>query len=141
MPLKAIPMKCHEFVSAKILNQLFKKELELGELDFLDNKSLLIEVRDIDFSVQFHMQNQVFIEPNKFSLVDLIMSGDCKDFLALINQQEDPDTLFFQRKLRLSGETELGLYLKNFLDASMYDNHKLPQSLQNILLKLGILLQ
>lgn len=30
----------------------------------------------------------------------------------------DADTLFFQRRLRISGDTELGLIVKNWLDAS-----------------------
>ncbi len=33
-------------------------------------------------------------------------------FLSLV-----PIILFFQRRLRMAGDTELGLYLKNFLDA------------------------
>ena len=31
-------------------------------------------------------------------------------------QMIDPDTLFFQRKLLVTGNTELGLQVKNFLD-------------------------
>jgi predicted lipid carrier protein YhbT len=37
--------------------------------------------------------------------------------LLLATRREDPDTLFFNRRLRLSGNTELGLYVKNFLDS------------------------
>ena len=37
------------------------------------------------------------------------------DRLLLITGREDPDTLFFQRRLRMQGDTELGVYLKNFL--------------------------
>lgn len=32
-------------------------------------------------------------------------------------RKEDPDTLFFQRRLRIEGDTELGLYVKNLMDA------------------------
>jgi predicted lipid carrier protein YhbT len=35
----------------------------------------------------------------------------------LATRREDPDTLFFNRRLRLGGSTELGLYAKNFLDS------------------------
>jgi len=38
-------------------------------------------------------------------------------FLALALRREDPDTLFFSRRLVLEGDTELGLALKNALDA------------------------
>jgi predicted lipid carrier protein YhbT len=38
------------------------------------------------------------------------------DYLTLISRREDADTLFFQRRLKMEGDTELGLYVKNLLD-------------------------
>ena len=38
-------------------------------------------------------------------------------FLQLVARQEDPDTLFFNRELLIEGDTELGLVVKNMLDA------------------------
>jgi len=32
-------------------------------------------------------------------------------------REEDPDTLFFNRKLVIEGDTELGLIVKNLLDS------------------------
>ena len=32
-------------------------------------------------------------------------------------REEDPDTLFFNRKLVIEGDTELGLVVKNLLDS------------------------
>jgi predicted lipid carrier protein YhbT len=32
-------------------------------------------------------------------------------------REEDPDTLFFNRKLIIEGDTELGLIVKNLLDS------------------------
>jgi predicted lipid carrier protein YhbT len=37
--------------------------------------------------------------------------------VALALRREDPDTLFFSRRLVLEGDTELGLVVKNALDA------------------------
>jgi predicted lipid carrier protein YhbT len=48
---------------------------------------------------------------------DVLIEGSCGDLLLLASQREDPDSLFFSRRLRLQGDTELGLHLKNFLDA------------------------
>lgn len=39
------------------------------------------------------------------------------DFLALALRREDPDSLFFTRRLVVEGDTETGLALKNALDA------------------------
>jgi predicted lipid carrier protein YhbT len=35
----------------------------------------------------------------------------------MVSRQEDPDTLFFNRSLSIEGDTELGLRVKNMLDA------------------------
>jgi predicted lipid carrier protein YhbT len=37
--------------------------------------------------------------------------------VLLARRQEDPDTLFFSRRLSMEGDTELGLLVKNTLDA------------------------
>ena len=39
------------------------------------------------------------------------------DFLRMMLCEEDPDTLFFKRKLQIEGDTELGLITKNLLDS------------------------
>ena len=35
----------------------------------------------------------------------------------MMMREEDPDTLFFNRKLQIEGDTELGLITKNLLDS------------------------
>lgn len=52
---------------------------------------------------------------------DVTMRGSLRDFAALALRREDPDTLFFQRRLTVEGETETGLHLKNLLDGWEYD--------------------
>ena len=48
---------------------------------------------------------------------DLKISASAHDFMLLARRQEDPDTLFFSRRLSMEGDTELGLLVKNTLDA------------------------
>ena len=48
---------------------------------------------------------------------DLTVSATARDFLLLLSRREDPDTLFFSRRLVSEGDTELGLTVKNLLDA------------------------
>jgi len=42
--------------------------------------------------------------------------GSATDLLLLASRLEDADTLFFQRRLQLVGDTELGLQVRNLLD-------------------------
>lgn len=50
-------------------------------------------------------------------------------------RKEDPDTLFFQRRLQIEGDTELGLYVKNLMDAIELDS--MPSVLRFGLLQLA----
>jgi len=48
---------------------------------------------------------------------DVTVRARLTDYLALALRREDPDTLFFSRRLVIEGDTELGLVVKNALDA------------------------
>lgn len=48
---------------------------------------------------------------------DLTISASAHDFVLLAQRKEDPDTLFFSRRLAMEGDTELGLLVKNTIDA------------------------
>ena len=58
-----------------------------------------------------------FVASHRQDSTDLTISANAQDFLRLAQRQEDPDTLFFNRRLSMEGDTELGLLVKNALDA------------------------
>ncbi|WP_201748270.1 ubiquinone anaerobic biosynthesis accessory factor UbiT [Aquabacterium fontiphilum] len=45
------------------------------------------------------------------------IQAQARHFLAMMQGDEDPDTLFFDRRLVMEGDTAYGLLLKNTLDA------------------------
>ncbi|WP_312928272.1 ubiquinone anaerobic biosynthesis accessory factor UbiT, partial [Stutzerimonas nitrititolerans] len=49
--------------------------------------------------------------------VQITIRGNWREFLLLASRQEDPDTLFFRRRLVIEGDTELGLAIKNLIDS------------------------
>ena len=57
---------------------------------------------------------------------DVCISGESLDFILLATRQADPDTLFFQRRIRIEGDTELGLGVKNTMDSMDWDDLPLP---------------
>ena len=48
---------------------------------------------------------------------DVTLTASLRDFYLLAAREEDPDTLFFSRRLCIEGDTEAGLAVKNLLDA------------------------
>jgi predicted lipid carrier protein YhbT len=115
LPLRFIPGRVHNKLLVLALNQVFAPELRDGELDFLEHKVMGVEVTDTP--LRFHLTlsgGRLHAAPA--AEADLSISGSVYDFLLLATRREDADTLFFNRRLKLGGNTELGLYVKNFLD-------------------------
>ena len=88
---------------------------DVGQL--LQKKKLRIQVRDARLTFDFIWKGQRFLASSTHANPDLTISANAFDFLQLAQRQEDPDTLFFNRRLSMEGDTELGLIVKNTLDA------------------------
>lgn len=100
-----------------LCNSIFSTALAAGEFDFLEARVLCVDVRDAGIVLRLSGRQRRLIVPDTQRRVDVRIGGDAYEFLLLLSRREDPDTLFFQRRLRIEGDTELGLHVKNFLDA------------------------
>ena len=103
------------FVTA--LNLALRQHLAGDVRQSLQHRQLRIHVRDAQLSFDFQWIGERFVACPKALATDLTISANASDFLALAQRQEDPDTLFFSRRLAMEGDTELGLMVKNALDA------------------------
>ena len=135
LPLKILPSFVHNKVLVTVLNRMFTKELKEGELDFLQEKIIHISIEDAGIEYCFTLNNNKLAAADKNDSPDLILQGTIYNYLLLASRQEDTDTLFFSRRLHMQGDTELGLYVKNFLDGMDMDSHKVPAYLESILQK------
>lgn len=98
------------------LNRIFKPFIADGRLKFMKNRKLCIRVSDIDLTFMVTLPGEVLRISADPSGCDVTFRTQATDLLQLITGREDPDTLFFSRRLSISGDTELGLEVKNFLD-------------------------
>lgn len=99
------------------LNLGLAPQLPADVCALLARKKLRIQVRDARLSFDFTWTGQRFVACAAQQAADLTISASAHDFLRLAQRQEDPDTLFFSRRLAMEGDTELGLMIKNTLDA------------------------
>ena len=99
------------------LNLALDRLLPREHLETLIGKRLMIRVRDAGLSLRFTMGRRNFHPSFDPRTPDLTITARARDFLALMAREEDADTLFFSRRLQMEGETELGLQVKNTLDA------------------------
>lgn len=83
----------------------------------LRGKSVQLEASDAGLRVRVAYDGRRFRARANGAPADLTIRSTVPGFLALALRREDPDTLFFTRRLVMTGDTELGLIVKNLLDA------------------------
>ena len=83
----------------------------------LDGKTFRIAVRDAGASVAFRIRRSRIEPLGGAAAADVTFTACAADYLLLATRRTDPDTLFFERRLLIEGDTETGLRLKNLLDA------------------------
>lgn len=134
LPLKLTPFSLQRQLLQQLLSWQFRQALDEGELAFLETRWLKIEVRDIGLRWFMTVENQHLIVREQAS-ADVSFSGDMNDLILVAARKQDPDTLFFQRRLQIEGDTELGLYVKNLMDS--IDLDAMPKPLRVSLLQLA----
>lgn len=112
--LRACPPALQRRLLEQAIIRGLATSLDAGALEFLQGRKLGIEVTDLGLRwvVSFeHGRLIVVDQPAEASV-----RGTATDLLLLAGRLEDADTLFFQRRLVLTGDTELGLTARNVLD-------------------------
>jgi len=99
------------------LNLVLAHQLPPDVAACLQGRRIRIGVRDAGLQFDLRWQGRLFQPCSAGGEPDLTLSANAHDFLLLAQRREDPDTLFFNRRLSMEGDTELGLVLKNALDA------------------------
>jgi predicted lipid carrier protein YhbT len=87
----------------------------------LVGRRFALQARDLGITVHFECTAGGFRPAAPPFAPDLSIAASVRDFIALGLREEDPDTLFFARRLAIEGDTELGLSVKNLLDGIDWD--------------------
>ncbi|MCX8744100.1 SCP2 sterol-binding domain-containing protein [Snodgrassella sp. B3882] len=127
--VSVLPAKPPAWVLVNTLNQLLKKEILLADMSLLAGRYFQIGIEDLGLNLFFTADEKRFILADQSIPVDLYFGANMADFLKMLLRQEDPDTLFFNRKLKIEGDTELGLIVKNLLDSIDWSTIPLMKSL------------
>lgn len=100
-----------------VLNLAVEYCLARSSLDAMKGRTLRLRVIDAGLDLALAYDGRRF-SPSS-APADLTLTARACDFLALATREEDADTLFFQRRLLMTGDTELGVLVKNTLDAAV----------------------
>ncbi|WP_208443403.1 ubiquinone anaerobic biosynthesis accessory factor UbiT [Pantoea agglomerans] len=116
LPAVFTPFPVKKLLLQQLLNWQFRHALAEGELDFLDGRLLGIEIADLNLQWISTLQDGRLAVLQQ-SEADVWFRGNANDLLLVAARKADPDMLFFQRRLVIEGDTELGLEVKNVMDA------------------------
>ena len=139
IPGRFVPYSAQKPVLSMVLNEAFREPFRHGELDFLEGAKVRIRIRDLCLDWLIVVGADRFIPTDRKLEDDVCISGESLDFVLLATRQADPDTLFFQRRIRIEGDTELGLGVKNTMDSMDWDD--LPVPLRKLLQGVGMIIE
>ncbi len=139
IPGRVLPYSVQKPVLAVVLNQAFREPLQHGELDFLEGAKVRIKITDLCLNWLISVDADRFTPIERDLDDDVCISGESPDFILLATRQADPDTLFFQRKIRIEGDTELGLGVKNTMDSMDWED--LPMPLRKLLQSVSLVIE
>jgi len=116
IPVTWVPMPLKAIAITSAVNVLFARPLQDKELEFLRQHVINIFVSDAGLRFSLRLEKDRLYAAGEVPKADLTIEGTVYTFLLLATRKEDADTLFFRRQLKTTGDTELGLFVKNFLD-------------------------
>ena len=98
------------------LNLLFLPTLDADTKQRLMGRVVAVQVSDAGLDCRVRLASFGFL-PAPRRAPEVTIRACAWDYYRLARRLEDPDTLFFSRRLTIDGDTELGLLVKNALDA------------------------
>ncbi|QJD58263.1 SCP2 domain-containing protein [Pseudomonas sp. gcc21] len=135
LPLsRHLPFALQRLVIEKTMARIFAEPVADGDFDCLRGRWLRLEVTDLGLAWNVTRTDKG-LRLDRTAPSDLCIRGNWREFLLLASRQEDPDTLFFRRRLIIEGDTELGLEIKNLMDS--LDPDRLPPRLWQLIQWLG----
>ena len=102
---------------ATLLNLALRRELPADAYLQMVGRRVEIAVMDWGMRLRFRVMPDRFSPLGQGATMDLSITATARDFALLASGEEDPDTLYFDRRVVVEGDTELALLIKNTLDA------------------------
>jgi len=112
--LRALPSSAQKRLLERAMAKVLAGPMADGTLDFMAGRRLGIEVGDLGLRWVVELQGQRLVVVDADA--EATVRGSATDLLLLAGRLEDADTLFFQRRLVLTGDVELGLTARNLLE-------------------------
>lgn len=131
--LARVPLSWQQRLVLHALSKALASPQAIRILQPIDGRRIGIHIHDLGLRWALEMRDDRLQLAT--TAAEVTVSGSMTDLLLLASRLEDADTLFFQRKLTLTGDTELGLLLRNLLDRLPWE--ELPLGSRIVLQRAG----
>lgn len=115
-PLRLLPEPLLRHGSARVIEHVLAAPLAEGRLEGFEGRRIGVEVTDLGLRWVVAFGDRRLDVMDSRADADATVRGTATDLLQLASRLEDADTLFFHRRLQLTGDVELGLAVRNLLD-------------------------
>ena len=115
--VERLPARPPSFLLAQLLDRWLWPRLPADARAALAGHCIELRVSDFGLRVRLVLTATGFVPASERGDPVLRIVAPSTSYLRLMRGEEDPDRLFFERALVMEGDTELGLVLKNTLDA------------------------
>ena len=105
------------WLAARVLDRVLLPRLAPDVRTALAGACVELRVTDLGLRLRLRLAPQGFQPAPWQGEAALRILAPAASYLRLLRGEDDPDRLFFERALVMEGDTELGLVLKNTLDA------------------------
>lgn len=112
-----LPAYPGSWLFARMLNATLGSQLLPDVRAALEGRRLRLSITNLGVAFDVRWRGSGFAPLVPDSAPDLAIAASLHDLWLLARREEDPDSLFFSRRLTLEGDTELGLLFKNSIDA------------------------
>ena len=115
--VERLPTEPPSFVLARLLDRLLLARLPGDARAALGGRTVEVAVSDLGLRVRLQLGPRGFRVAPARSETAVRIVAPAASYWRLLRGDDDADRLFFERALVMEGDTEMGLVLKNTLDA------------------------
>jgi predicted lipid carrier protein YhbT len=112
----ALPRTTPEWALSAALNLARGRLFAADAFDALRGRIVRLRALDAGLDLRLTLGARGFAPAPAGAPPDVTIAANTYDLLVLATRAEDSDSLFFNRRLQMQGDTELGLLIKNTLD-------------------------
>lgn len=118
-PLRLTPLWIEAIGMGAVMGAIVDGNKRLKErLKEINDKVFLFEAVDLNKKIYMRIKDgNIGIIPHLAKGPDVVMKGETKVLFGLLLGKEDPDTVFFSRRLEISGDTATAICFKNILNS------------------------